>query len=138
MKTNLKNFLGLAVLGLTLLINTVPTQAGYVGASEVSIHTNQVGIYASGSMAGARYSKDSKQSIGCYIIFYRHDDGIAPFMGCSARDSTGKEVHCHTPDLRYREAVQGMTDSSYIYFSLPQGGTYCNDIQIYDGSDQLK
>ena len=37
MKVNLKNILGMAALGMTLLSNTVPTWAGSVSHAEVSI-----------------------------------------------------------------------------------------------------
>ena len=42
MKAKLKNILGLAALGMTLLATTVPTWAGNVNTHEVYVESNQV------------------------------------------------------------------------------------------------
>ncbi|MGH8603333.1 MAG: hypothetical protein ACREXR_11345, partial [Gammaproteobacteria bacterium] len=67
MKANLKNILGMAALGMTLLATTVPTWAGYVSNFEVVVANNQYFYYGSGSMVDARYSADSTQYISCVL-----------------------------------------------------------------------
>ena len=141
MKVKLKNILDLAALGMTLLTMTVPTWAGYVGIHEVDIATSATHIFASGSMVGARYSADSKQYIECEIIHFGLDRSTAVL--CSAKDSTGNLADCFSNDPRYVEAVQGMTDSSYIDFARPLTDKpglepHCSYLNIYDGSSQLE
>jgi hypothetical protein len=140
-KVNLKNILGLAALSLTLLANTVPTWAGAVAISEVEISTSATHIFASGSMVGARYSADSEQSIGCEIIHFGLGHGLAVL--CRARDSKDNLAECFSNDPRYIEAVQGMTDSSYIDFARPLSDKpglqpHCMWLIIWDGSNQLE
>ena len=60
MKANLKNILGLAALGMTLLATTVPTWAGRVSTDRVTIGDNQFASWASGNLVDARYSADNQ------------------------------------------------------------------------------
>lgn len=137
MKANLKNILGLAALGMTLLATTVPTWAGRVGTSEVRIGSNQVSRYASGSMVGARYSADSNQYIGC--IAAASDNPVDNIALCVAYDSTRNNyLVCGSKDPKLQEVVQGMTDSSHIYFVTDRNGFVCTHIVTYHGSDLLK
>jgi hypothetical protein len=131
MKVKLKNLLGLAALGMTLLTNTVPTWAGNNFIPEVSIKRATTDIEARGSMVGARYSADSRQYIGCYI-------NAAPFVVCSASDSAGNYAGCISYDARHVGAVQRMIDSSHIIFNLNPGNAACTIIRIYDDSFYLK
>jgi len=136
MKTNLKNILGLAALGVTLLTNTLPTWAGSVSTPEVYIGTNGNGIpYARGSMVGARYSADSNQSIECRIGFRSGSSG--PYMQCNAVVSEDKYLRCQSTDPKHLEAVQAMTDSSYMYFEVGRNGQ-CGGVAITDSSGLLK
>ncbi len=139
MKTNPKNILGLVALGLTLFINIAPTWAGKVGAhAQVAVGTNQqIGWYASGSMVGARYSADRTQSIGC-SVWSIATPTFPPSVSCSARDSQGVSFHCNSYEPSLVGAVQGMTDSSYIYFEGPYQAGLCSRILIYHGSDNIR
>jgi hypothetical protein len=140
MKTNLKKMLGLAALGLTLLANTVPTWAGSVSTPEVYIGTNGNGIpFASGSMVGARYSADGQQYIGCSASF--HSILSVPIMNCFAVKSSKEQLFCSSVAPKHLEAVQAMTDSSYIYFEVDRADPVrprCVGIAITDSSGLLK
>lgn len=61
MKASLKKIVGMTVLGMTLLANTVPTWAGEKNIPEVTVYSHAAG----GGMVGARFSGDTKQRIGC-------------------------------------------------------------------------
>jgi hypothetical protein len=131
MKANLKKILGLAALGMTLLATTVPTWAGYVSASEVSISSTGDVRLATGSMVGARYSADSTQYIGCYI-------NAAPFAVCFARDSAGTFLGCVSHEEKHIASVQRMTDSSSFQIRVKPGSSACHSIYIFNQSSGLK
>src|SRR5262245_56516662 len=135
MKTNLKNILGLAVLGMTLLATTVLTWAGKVDTPGVTIGSDGTSQFAHGSLVGTRYSRDSKQTIGCQITSYALNS--TPYVGCSAHDSTGRFLSCFSYEPRYVEAVQGMTDSAELLFRAGSTG-FCSQIIMYHGSDKLR
>ena len=103
MKANLKNILGLAALGMTLLATTVPTWAGRVSTSSVIIHDNQVWSTASGSMVDARYSADNSQHIGCIA----HTLSSYSWTTCFATNSAGRSLVCGSGDWKFVEMVQG-------------------------------
>ncbi len=136
MKTNLKNILGLATLSMTLLTTVVPTWAGSVSTPEVFI-SDRGGIpYAQGSMVGARYSADNNQFIGCSI---RVPPNQPLGIECLALDSASHYLPCLSDDPKHVEAVQAMTDSSYIYFEVDRTRrTTCSVVAITDGSRLLK
>jgi hypothetical protein len=134
MKVKLKNVLGLAALGMTLLATTVPTWAGYVAYGGVIInHTTSYPneTQVSGSLVGTRYSADGREYIGCYI-------NAAPFVACSAVDSAGSYAGCISYDAGHIDAVQKMTDSSYIFFRFNRTNSTCTMISITDDSSGLK
>ena len=136
MKARLRNLFGLAALGMTLLTTTAPTWAGSVSTPEVYIGTNGNGIpFARGSMAGARYSADNKQHIGCRISF---NSGLStPQMSCSAVNSAGVLLFCSSFVPKHLEAVQAMTDSSSVYFEVDRN-QLCRGVSITDSSSFLK
>jgi len=137
MKAHLKNIIGIAALGMILLATTVPTWAGSVNTSQVLIGSNQLFDYANGSMVGARYSTDNKQSIGCRIE--THFTPVATYVICYASDSTGKYFSCSSADPQLVEVAQGLTDSSYIAFQVNKTtASGCGRIVIYNGSDTQK
>jgi hypothetical protein len=136
MKTKLKDILNLAILGLTLLATTTPTWAGRVTTNPVQIGSNQTSRYAYGSMASARYSADNKQSIQCRATVSTYPNGNTTV--CSAVDSTGNYLLCGSQDPKLHEVVQGMTDSTYIYFAADLNGGNCSHIYTYHGSDMLR
>jgi hypothetical protein len=137
MKANLKNILGLVALGMTLLATTVPTWAGKVSTDRVLIGSNQLGSWASGSLTGARYSADkSREQIGCRAYTL----STYSWTSCHAMDSAGRALSCGSGDWKFLDMVQGMTDSSFIYFGIDGNsnpGT-CSHIRIYNGSDLLR
>ena len=140
MKANLKNIIGLAALGVTLVSTAVPTWAGWVFKPGVTIGTNQLGRFAKGSMVGARYSADNTQQIWCqsYSSIYTTPDKPTSGTSCYAKDSSGKDFSCQTTDPKFQEILQAMTDSSFIYILQDSAGSKCKDIRVYHGSEQLK
>ena len=136
MKANLKNILGLAALGMTLLTNTVPTWAGSVSTPEVAIGGNQVYSWASGSMVGARYSADSTQFVVCSIS--ANSDFQSPTIRCDARDSAGNNAFCLSLDPKHVQELEGMTDFSYISFVGNRANANCDSLRIFNYSYHLK
>ena len=138
MQVNLKNMVGMVALGMTLLSNTVPTWAGYVspqgtyGVSIGDFGSNQ--YYVGGTMVGARYSPDNQSYIGCSIYASASSRSIT----CSARDGVGKTAVCMSTDPGYVEAIQGMSDSSYIVFKVDLASSLCKKLHIADYSSHLK
>jgi hypothetical protein len=136
MKANLKKMLGLAALGMTLLTTTIPTWAGLKLTKGVTV-INENGIRrAFGSMVGARYSTDTKQNIGCTAYTYQ----FYSWTACFATNSAGNSLVCGSGDPRWAEMVQGMNDSSYIFFDMAPNGNSgnCLQIDIHNGSSFLK
>ncbi|MGE0682593.1 MAG: hypothetical protein AB7P69_17045 [Candidatus Binatia bacterium] len=136
MKANLKRILGLTALGMILLITTVTTWAGDVMTHDVTVRISPYPAYAYGSMVGARYSADNTQTIGCQIYVGQLD--TSPSMGCSARNKAGDYISCFSSDPVYIEMVQGMTDSSDIFFERDPITGRCANFVIYNGSNMLR
>ena len=135
MKAKLKNILGLAALGMTLLANTVPTWAGSVSTPEVNIGGNQTYSWAKGSMVGARYSKDSNQNIGCTAYTYPYYS----WTSCLATDKAGNSLACGSGDPHWASVVQAMTASSFINFTVANNnGGECGSIIIKNDSSFLR
>ena len=131
MKAKLKDILGIAALGLTLLVTITPTWAGRVTTNPVKVGSNQTSRYASGSLVSARYSADNRQYIQCVAV------AASNYTVCSAMDSVGTYVGCQSGDPKFQEVVQAMTASSYIYFVADLNGN-CTHIVNYHGSDLLR
>ena len=136
MRANLKNILGLAALGMSLLATTVPSWAGRVSTDTVSITNTSSASWASGNLVDARDSADTKQQIGCKAQIL----STYSWTTCEAMDSTGKYLICGSGDWKFLDMVQGMTDSSFIYFGINSNSNQgeCSHIRIYNGSDLLK
>ena len=127
MKATLQKLIGMAVLGLALVSNSLPAWAGGVSHPQVSI-----GPYgAEGSMAGARYSADSRQYIGCSL-----DTG--PRAQCAAQDSADNFAYCFSDNPKHVDSVQRMTDSSYIVFKVDRATGACKSIHISNNSSHLQ
>jgi hypothetical protein len=134
MTAKLKNILGLAILGVTLLATTVPAWAGRVNPREVFINGNPgQSALASGSLTSARYSADSRQTIGCRS----HTLRFSSWTTCFATNSAGKSLACGSGEVKFLEVVHAMTDSSDITFRVDPDGS-CRDIRVYQGSDMLR
>ena len=136
MKVNLKNIIGLAALGITLLTTTAPTWAGRVYNDNVVIGNDQSSSWAGGSMVDARYSADSRQHISCRAESLPH----YPWTTCYATDSAGRGLICGSASWTFFDMVQGMMDSSHILFrtdtNTAQGN--CTEIVIYNSSEALR
>lgn len=134
MKTTLKKILGLAALGMALLINTVPSWAGAQYPVEVAIIYDD-STYAMGSMVGARYSKDSNQNIGCTAYTYPYYS----WTSCIATDKAGNSLACGSGDPHWASVVQAMTASSFINFTVAnENGGECSTIIIKNDSSFLR
>lgn len=129
MKANVCKLIGTAVMGLAMLLNSMPTWAGQRELPQVTVVSNG----ASGSMVGARYSNDSQQYIGC--LFY--ETLIDKFVSCTARDRTGKTFTCSSYDPRWVTVVKAISDSSYIGLVGSNNGT-CTSLTIENHSRYLK
>lgn len=141
MKTKMHKLLSMAVLGVTLQLQSLPAWAGLVKTPEVTIrHDNNTNGYAFvgayGTMIGARYSADTQQYIGCY------DSSIysANEITCRATDKIGRTTYCYSSDPEYVAAVNAMTDSSYISFrTYPTiHGAPCIELIVDNSSSNLK
>jgi hypothetical protein len=135
MKKYLTGVLAVITVSLTLFSNSVPAWAGAVSTFEVSIYDYANIRYAKGSLVSARYSADNTQTIGCRILLYPNQPATT---SCYARDGVGNYVMCHSTDPGRVDELQGMTDSSYVYFITDLTTGNCNYIEMYDGSNLLK
>jgi hypothetical protein len=134
MKATVQKLIGTAMLGLTLFSHSLPAWAGVAVRKEVYISPD--GTNVQGSLTGARYSADNQQFIDCEHYYY---SGDKPLLFCHARDKSGKSVLCGSSDPRITDAVKGMTDSSYLIFSIssPSTGSICTDLTISNESIYL-
>lgn len=126
MKASLHKLLAMTALGLALFAQSLPAWAGLQFRPEVSVSSN----LARGSMAGARYSADGTQYIGCN--FY------SPAVSCSATDKTGTSLSCRAYGLHWGTAIKSMTDFSHILFTVAADGTTCGSLDVDNFSQHLK
>src|SRR5262249_30537327 len=86
--------------------------------------------YASGSFHQALLSSDSHEYIGCAV---NGDDTVNPVaISCFALNATGQHyAACYnlSPSAALRQAVSGIGEYSYIYFSADYAG-HCTDIEV--------
>jgi len=128
MKTNLKKFIGTAVLGVALFSHSILAWAGAVSLPEVVV--DEVYRVAHGSTAGARYSPDDQQYIGCSV-----DN---PFVTCFAKDKAGKYLFCSSTDPRSLAVVKAITDFSSIDFASDPGTSSCTALIVTNDSTYLR
>lgn len=131
MKANVQKLISMAVLGLALFSNSIPSWAGANSLREVIIKDFTYDSIAAGTTAGARYSSDNQQYISCYIL-------SSSFVGCSARDKTGRSLACYGQHGKWVAAVQGITDFSQIYFVSGRDNAACYYLEIQNDSLYLK
>jgi hypothetical protein len=129
MKANLKKLIGTAVLGLAMFSSSIQAWAGQKYLPEVTIGTYS----ASGSMAGARFSGDNKQYIGCSF-----ETLAGPFVTCFAQDKTGKSFSCSSSSSKWAPVVKAITDSSVIYFETLNNGGSCSTLIVENSSSHLR
>src|SRR5262245_52824880 len=120
MKTQLHKLIGTAVFSLALVSHSLPAWAGLIYNPEVSIAS----FGAVGSMAGARYSADNQQYIGCSLA-----NNIGTYITCSATDKTGKSLSCSAPP-QWLATVKAITDSSLISFSVTPYTFSCSSLAV--------
>lgn len=136
MKTNVQRLISMAILGLALFSNTAPVWAGFTSRPEVTIY-DPPGTNASawGSTAGARYSKDSQQSIGCLT----YTNYPTPFVTCYAVDKTGKALVCSSTAPSIFTAVKAMTDFSHLsIFLRSDDSSSCQSVGVNNDSTYLR
>jgi len=129
MNVKLHKLIGTAVLGLSLFANGLPAGAGTVSHPQVTVGTSG----ADGSMAGARYSADSQQYIGC-----RFSNTTGPYVICLARDSAGKSLSCAGFESRHLAAAKAITDFSKISFGVTPGTASCSRLAVDNYSYHLR
>ncbi len=91
MKAHVKNIIGGAVLGLTLLAHTGPTWAGY--ASNYEVYRGRQPLALQGAVQSARFSSDNRQYIGCAV-----SQGclLVSYMSCFAAIKMVLSLNCWT------------------------------------------
>ena len=130
MKAKLHKLIGTTMLALCLFSNEHSAWAGAASLPQVFVSSDS----ASGTMAGARYSADNQQYIGCQ--FWNNG---GPSVTCAARDSTGKTFFCYSFQSQHAAAVKGITDSSRIGFGSPAGNNgACGHVYVENYSDFLR
>ncbi len=130
MKAKLHKLIGTTMLGLALFSNGIPAWAGQVSPGQVFVGPT----HASGSMAGARYSADNQQYIGCQFW-----NISGPFVTCGARNSIGQTYFCYSTESRHAAAVKGITDSSRIgVASSTLNPAVCDNLYVENYSDYLR
>ena len=130
MKVHLQK-LGTAVLSLALVSHSLPAWAGSVGLPEVTTTHPVFGTL--GTMAGARYSTDSIQYIGC---IFSNTNG--PSVVCSATDRNGKSSLCSSYEPQFAAAAKAITDFSYIQFNVAPDGRSCRNLTVENSSENLR
>ena len=68
--------------------------------------------YATGSIADARASTDTRQSIGCSVTAQPTTTG----MQCTAIDSQGRSAMCYSYNPEFVKAAQSVGPDSWIFF----------------------
>ena len=134
MKTNVQKLIGMAVLGLTLFSNSIPAWAGQKNSYQVVIKDFTNDSSAGGTTAGARYSSDTQQYIGCNLL----KSGSGPAVLCAAQDKTGKYLFCTGYSSKWAAVVKGITDFSYIVFTSAKGNGNCTNLEVHNSSVFLK
>ncbi len=129
MKTQLHKLIGTAVLSFAVCVQNLPAWAGLVSSFEVSVSPSG----AAGSMAGARYSADGQQYIGCQF-------NNGSYIICSARDKNGNSYFCTGIGPHVVAAARSITDFSYLSFGALGGapGHTCDDLSVRNSSSLLK
>jgi hypothetical protein len=133
MKANLISVAKATILGTGLLLSSA-AWAGFNNTPEVAVQLSVGGGgSATGSMVGARFSADAIQYIGCNL----QGGATQATVVCSARDKNNRALVCSTTNAWMREAAQGITDSSYFYFTVNSSGA-CTYLNVRDSSEHLQ
>ncbi|MGE0682592.1 MAG: hypothetical protein AB7P69_17040 [Candidatus Binatia bacterium] len=133
MKTKVQKLIGLAILGVVLFSNSIPAWAGAKSLREVLIKDFATDSSASGTTAGARYSGDKQQYIGCNLL-----KNGGPAILCVAQDKTGKSLVCIGNHPKWMAAAKAITDFSQIYFVTDRNNASCKYLEIQNDSLYFK
>lgn len=131
MTASMQKLIGTAVLGLALFSNSIPAWAGASSRREVLIQGFAADSKASGTTAGARYSNDSQQYIGCSLF-----ENGGPTVLCAAKDKTGKALVCTASGSKWVAVAKSITDFSQIIFFAAQA-SYASCSRLEVGNDSL-
>jgi hypothetical protein len=74
--------------------------------------------YASGPVAGARYSSDSAEYIGCEVSTA---PGGTPWLWCFANNSSGTYLGCTSQDVALVATARAVNETSEIAFDASNG-----------------
>ena len=135
MKTKLHKLIGMAVLGVTLQMQSLPAWAA-LSNTQVTIAPRQgqgynpIGAY--GTLTGARYSADTQQYIGC------DDSSWQSQLPVEQGTKPAGIAYCFSTDPKFIAALNAMTDSSYISFRAFPGTGQCSELIVDNGSSNLR
>lgn len=129
MKAKLHTLIGTTMLGLALFSPAIPVWSGQVSPGQVMVGP----AYASGSMAGARYSADTQQYIGCHF-----GNASTPFVICEAKNSIGQALLCSSIQPRHVAAAKAITNASRIVVSVAANPAVCDNLYVENFSDFLR
>jgi hypothetical protein len=120
MKSHITTVIRATVLSLALLSNVA--WAGSVSTPEVYVNIN----YAYGSKAGARYSADGNQYIGCT----QYANVTGSVATCSAQDAGGYFFTCSTSDPNMLAVIRSENEFSYWFIDADYSGGTCRSVFI--------
>jgi hypothetical protein len=107
--------------------------AGQYYLEEVQIFRGGTFNYFQGSLAGARFSRDSNQNLGCFTYA---SPGKTQGAICYAKDANGIEVSCGTTDWNLVEVAGRANASSELIVQFDQNAT-CNYISVDANSREV-
>jgi hypothetical protein len=107
-QTTLRTLLAAAVLAAV----ASHARAGEAISHEVSVNDSVQS--ASGSMAGARYSADGTQWIGCTVRIA--SPSTPAEASCKAVSKSERMLSCKTTDPAFVQLAEGQSDYAWIYF----------------------
>jgi hypothetical protein len=120
-----------APIGLASAVVTISSLAlaGSTYGSPITISGNT----AYGTLAYARYSSDTNESIGCYTEAF---PGSATLVYCSVRDPDGKYLGCTSTDSNIAATARSINDTSFVEFHVAADGT-CTFLIVQDYSGNI-
>ena len=98
--------------GAALGVIVPQARAGLAVSHEVSVNDSVQS--ASGSMAGARYSADGAQWIGCTVKI--SSPSTPAEASCKAVSKSERTLSCKTTEPAFVQLAEGQSDYAWIYF----------------------
>jgi hypothetical protein len=97
--------------------------AGYLQPAPVIVELNGDGSgQAFGDMVTARFADNDVELIGCGIRVFDNGTSSFEFGFCQAADSTGVQGFCSTTNPNLLNALESISDFSFIIFSWNASG----------------